>query len=274
MMACHKLALLLALAGGSGAAGAAGAVGAVGIAGGTRAAMIINLSCVGGVGTMAMGMGTLSLGVVAGQKLSPEQIYGYARAAGFPPSTATQMTAIALRESRGYTGAYYSGATGTEESSHGLWQINIQDPGVRRALQNAGVDANNLSDPLENARAAYALWGGNDANLDVAWYINRPKYREGYEAMLLLAEQAAGEYEAGGAGQATGVGGQGQESLSPGPGDGSAGGAGGVLDSVFGGRVGDGPGQDGMDSLGPVALAGVATLAAVMLFGGAGDRGG
>lgn len=152
------------------------------------------------IGAVSMGMGGLGASVVSGQQLTPAQIYAYAKGAGFPSSTATQMTAIALRESSGYTGALNTGTAGNPETSKGLWQINVNDAGVRQLLARAGVDANNLSDPSVNAQAAYALWGGNDSNLDVAWYINRPGYKENYEKYLPAAVEASTEVDGGTAG--------------------------------------------------------------------------
>src|SRR5436309_1930739 len=99
--------------------------------------------------------------------LTPEQIYSVARQAGFPPATATQMTAIAIKESGGNTTAF--NGTGPDQS-YGLWQINmIGNLGPAR-LQQFGIASNDaLFDPLTNAQAAYKIWAGNDANLNTAW---------------------------------------------------------------------------------------------------------
>lgn len=122
-----------------------------------------------------------------GSTLTPDQIYSTALAAGFPPSVATQMTAIALRESSGNPTATNLSNT---EQSYGLWQINIQgNPTLMAAL---GItDPSQLLDPATNARAAYYLYGGNPNNLNVAWYINQPGYQQAYEQYLPTAEQAA-----------------------------------------------------------------------------------
>lgn len=83
--------------------------------------------------------------------LSAQEIYRYARMAGFTPDEATTMTAIALAESGGNTGAHNP----VGEDSRGLWQINVA---AHPSL--AGTD---LSDPLANARAAYDVsHGGAD----------------------------------------------------------------------------------------------------------------
>lgn len=79
-------------------------------------------------------------------KLSIQQIYEAARAAGFTPDQATTWTAIAMAESGGETGALNDQG----EHSMGLWQINV----------GAGVRTNhwgNLNDPFVNARAAYEI---------------------------------------------------------------------------------------------------------------------
>lgn len=80
--------------------------------------------------------------------LTAAEIYRFARAAGFDPGQAATMTAIALAESGGETGAHNP----VGEDSRGLWQINVAaHPDL------AGAD---LSDPLVNAQAAYAVSGG------------------------------------------------------------------------------------------------------------------
>lgn len=76
------------------------------------------------------------------------EIYRYALLAGFTPDQAVTMTAVALAESGGQTGANNT----VGEDSRGLWQINApQHP------QFAGQD---LFDPLTNARAAFDVSGG------------------------------------------------------------------------------------------------------------------
>ncbi|GEK19818.1 NlpC/P60 family protein [Cellulomonas xylanilytica] len=80
--------------------------------------------------------------------LEAREIYRFARLAGFEPDEAATMTAIALAESGGETGAH--NAVG--EDSRGLWQINVA---AHPDLQ--GVD---LSDPLANAKAAFDVSGG------------------------------------------------------------------------------------------------------------------
>jgi hypothetical protein len=129
-----------------------------------------------------------------GAALSPTQIYQTAVSAGFPADVATQMTAIALRESGGNPLATnLSGA----EQSYGLWQINVRgNPGL---LAQLGLsDPLQLLDPSVNARAALKLWGGNPQNLNTAWYLDRPGYAEAYQRYLPVAEAAAAASGGGG----------------------------------------------------------------------------
>ncbi len=80
---------------------------------------------------------------------SAEQIYGFALSAGFTPDAAATMTAIALAESGGDTGARNSSG----EDSRGLWQINAAaHPELARRYD--------LYDPVHNARAAFEVSGG------------------------------------------------------------------------------------------------------------------
>jgi cell wall-associated NlpC family hydrolase len=82
-------------------------------------------------------------------RYSAEQIYGFARRAGFTPDEAATMTAIALAESGGNSRAHNPYG----EDSRGLWQINARaHPGLAQQYD--------LYDPLQNARAAYAVSGG------------------------------------------------------------------------------------------------------------------
>lgn len=123
------------------------------------------------------------------------EIYQTARNAGFPPNTAITMTAIALRESGGNPMAY----NGTPpDDSFGLWQINMLGSLGTARLQQFGLsDPSQLFDPDTNARAAYQIWGGNDANLSAAWYIDRPVYKERYEQYLPAAQEAASVVDGG-----------------------------------------------------------------------------
>ncbi|MEV4312505.1 NlpC/P60 family protein [Actinocrispum sp. NPDC049592] len=84
-------------------------------------------------------------------RYTAEQIYAFAREAGFSPDQAATMTAVALAESRGDSNAHNPYG----EDSKGLWQINSAvHPQFR------GMD---LYDPVQNAKAAFSVsHGGND----------------------------------------------------------------------------------------------------------------
>jgi hypothetical protein len=126
--------------------------------------------------------------------LSPAQIYQYAISAGFPDNppgqgVATQMVAIALRESAGCP-------TATNlvppDNSWGLWQINVNPGANAGILTQLGLsDPSQLLDPATNAAAAFAIWGGNPNNLQVAWAINTPGYAQAYQNNLPAAQAAA-----------------------------------------------------------------------------------
>ncbi len=77
---------------------------------------------------------------------SAEQIYHFARVAGFSPDQAVTMTAVALSESGGDSHAHNPHG----EDSRGLWQINLR----AHASWAAGLD---LYDPVDNAKAAFQV---------------------------------------------------------------------------------------------------------------------
>jgi cell wall-associated NlpC family hydrolase len=86
-------------------------------------------------------------------ELAAREIYRFARMAGFTPDQAVTMTAIAMAESGGNTGAHNPHG----EDSRGLWQIN--------ARAHPDLGRRNLYDPLENAKAAYQVSGhGGDVS--------------------------------------------------------------------------------------------------------------
>jgi cell wall-associated NlpC family hydrolase len=87
-------------------------------------------------------------------RFSAEQIYSFARRAGFSPDEAATMTAIALAESGGDSRAHNPFG----EDSRGLWQINARaHPELAQRF--------NLFDPVQNAQAAFAVSrGGADAS--------------------------------------------------------------------------------------------------------------
>lgn len=130
--------------------------------------------------------------------LSADQVYAIAQGAGFPADTATKMVAIAMRESSLCPSAHNPGTLGVAEDSYGLWQINVlANPGI---LTSLGISAQQLLDPNVNAAAAYQLWGGNDANLNTVWAINKSGppyyYAEKYQQYLPLAQAAAARVNA------------------------------------------------------------------------------
>ncbi len=125
--------------------------------------------------------------------LTAAQIYSVAREAGFPAETATKMTAIAIKESGGNPAAY--NGTGPD-NSYGLFQINmIGNLGPARRQQFGLSDNSELFDPLTNAKAAYAIWNGDDANLGRAWAIDRGVNQTRYLQFLPTAEEAAATVE-------------------------------------------------------------------------------
>ncbi|MFF5287943.1 transglycosylase SLT domain-containing protein [Paractinoplanes globisporus] len=79
-------------------------------------------------------------------RYSAEQIYGFARRAGFSPDESATMTAIALAESGGNSKAHNP----VGEDSRGLWQINGK-------AHPDFLTKYNLYDPLDNAKAAFEI---------------------------------------------------------------------------------------------------------------------
>lgn len=153
-------------------------------------------------------------------RYTAEQIYAFAREAGFSPDQAATMTAVALAESGGNSGAHNPYG----EDSRGLWQINV------RAHSNFGQI--NLYDPLQNAKAAYVVsHGGADIS---PWTTTHGGQSARYLRYRAQAEAAAAAYGDGpGHGMWRGTAGYGDH-----VGAGSAGGAspsGGVHSSPAGG---------------------------------------
>ncbi|GIM93944.1 transglycosylase SLT domain-containing protein [Paractinoplanes toevensis] len=87
-------------------------------------------------------------------RYSAEQIYGFARRAGFSPDESATMTAIALAESGGNSKAHNPHG----EDSRGLWQINGK-------AHPSFLTKYNLYDPVDNAKAAFEIsHSGNDVS--------------------------------------------------------------------------------------------------------------
>src|SRR6266508_307814 len=114
-------------------------------------------------------------------RYTAEQIYAFARQAGFDPDEAATMTAIALAESGGDSRSHAT----VGEDSRGLWQINV------RAHPDLGASMD-LYDPLQNARAAYQVsHGGGDVS---PWTVTHGGLSARYLRFRDKAESAAAAY--------------------------------------------------------------------------------
>jgi hypothetical protein len=118
------------------------------------------------------------------------QIFETMRRAGFPPTVAVTMTAIALRESGGDPNAFNDNPA-TKDRSYGLLQIDALTLGPAYLKAFGVTDEKELLDPNVNAHAGFVLWNHTNKNLDVAWYISRSVYKERYELHLPAAQAAA-----------------------------------------------------------------------------------
>lgn len=92
---------------------------------------------------------------LAGNRLSASQIKTLWLNAGGPANEAVDMTAIALAESSGYTGAWNPGRSGrggtnSTEYSVGIWQINT--------LAHRNYSVEQLKDPVINAQEAVRIF--------------------------------------------------------------------------------------------------------------------
>lgn len=154
--------------------------------------------------------------------IAAREIYRCARLAGFSPDQAVTMTAIALAESGGDTGAHNPRG----EDSRGLWQINV--------AAHTDLAGTNLYDPVLNARAAFRVSGGG---ADVSpWTTTHDggnaRYLD-YRVEALAAARAAGD--GGDLGVWTGTSGYG-DPLAAGGGSGAPGAS---LNSAFAGGSGN-----------------------------------
>ena len=104
-------------------------------------------------------------GTGAGQKLSPTQIYQLAVQAGFSGADAVTATAIALAESGGQTNIRSDIVIdGAPTYAAGLWQLYTgSSTSQTLAYQQS------MSDPLSNARAAYAKFVGSQKAGATGW---------------------------------------------------------------------------------------------------------
>lgn len=124
--------------------------------------------------------------------LTANQIYQTALAAGFPDNppgggVATQMTAIALRESGGCPTALNQTPP---DDSYGLWQINLLPGANPQVLTQLGIQPTDLFDPATNAAAAFLIYNGSSNNLNIAWGGNSAD-QAAYQANLPAAQAAA-----------------------------------------------------------------------------------
>ena len=85
------------------------------------------------------------------------QLTALARSVGFQGLEAETMAGIALRESRGFPGAVNRNRA-TRDESYGLWQINLRGRLRSRMALVGAKRAEELLEPLMNARLAFALW--------------------------------------------------------------------------------------------------------------------
>lgn len=100
-------------------------------------------------------------------KLTPSQIAGAAKQAGFPDSELATATAVALAESGGETTATNRNTNGSTD--YGLWQINT----VHGSLLSSG----DKFSALDNARMAYTVYS-RAGNKWTPWVTyNRGTYR-------------------------------------------------------------------------------------------------
>lgn len=143
--------------------------------------------------------------------LSVQQTYNVLRAAGFAPELARKMVAIAQRESNLNPKARCTdcvakpGGGRYSEDSLGLFQINMKGAlGVARLKQFGLKSADELLQPSVSARAAFAIWGGRDSNLNLAWSIDRNEpfpFKTRFLALLAKLPAVAvleAEYKRGG----------------------------------------------------------------------------
>jgi len=143
-------------------------------------------------------------------RYTAEQIYSFARRAGFSPDEAATMTAVALAESGGNSRAHNPHG----EDSRGLWQIN------GRAHQDL-LRRFDLYDPAQNAQAAFAV---SRQGADISpWTVTHGGSSARYLQHRESAQSAAVAFGDGpGRGRWTGTAGYGHH-VSAAPGPGSAG---------------------------------------------------
>lgn len=118
--------------------------------------------------------------------LTPAQLAGYARTAGFTGNDVVTAVAVALAESGGHTDSHNTNA-GTGDNSYGLWQINMLGALGPARRKEFGIASNDeLFDPTTNARCAHVIWKGSGWN---AWSTFK---RGTYKQFVAQASVAAG----------------------------------------------------------------------------------
>lgn len=98
--------------------------------------------------------------VLAGTRLSEEEVAGYLRDAGFDESVVPQMVCTAKWESSFYSGATNRNRNGSTD--YGLFQIND-----RSWLDSCGVNGDDLLDPATNTACALVVYQSQGLG---AWY--------------------------------------------------------------------------------------------------------
>ena len=102
--------------------------------------------------------------LLAGRRLSPSEIAGHLRAAGFPENQIGRMVCTAKYESSFYERASNKNRNGSTD--RGLFQINSIHLGTMRGCPSRG-NADALWSASTNAKCAYAIWKAQGNN---AWY--------------------------------------------------------------------------------------------------------
>ena len=102
--------------------------------------------------------------LLAGRRLSPSEIAGHLRAAGFPENQIGRMVCTAKYESSFYERASNKNRNGSTD--RGLFQINSIHLGSMRGCPSRG-NADALWSSATNAKCAFAIW---QAQGNRAWY--------------------------------------------------------------------------------------------------------
>ena len=109
--------------------------------------------------------------------LTPAQIAGYAKAAGFPADQIATATAVALAESAGRTDARNKNTNGTTD--YGLWQIN--------SVHSSVLASGSADDPAANAKMAFQVWQAAGGKWQPWSTYNSQRFRQFMPAATLAA---------------------------------------------------------------------------------------